>query len=100
MPAVAVPIDAFKITKGAPRFFDTPSLARGHNRRGFCSQCGSRLTGAEHPEHGFLAVAASSLDDPSWFRPKFEIFVADAQPWDLLDPQLPHCEQYPPPKMC
>lgn len=30
---------------------------------------------------------AGSLDDPSWFRPDADVWVASRQPWDLLHPQ-------------
>jgi hypothetical protein len=95
-PAVIVPLNAFKITKGALQRFGTPSIGGGHNLRGFCAKCGSRLTGAENPERGFIGIVASSLDDPSWFQPSMDIFVADAQPWDLMDAALPKFPQYMP----
>ena len=92
-PAVIVPISAFRITKGTIQHFGTPSLAGGHNQRGFCPKCGSRLTGGESIEKGIIGLLASSLDDPSWFQPSLESFVADAQPWDPLDPSLPKYPQ-------
>src|SRR5438477_11243433 len=42
---VYVPVKSFKITKGTPCFYDTPSEAMGHNKRAFCAKCGSRLFG-------------------------------------------------------
>jgi hypothetical protein len=96
VPVVLVLLRAFSITKGLVQHYATPSLAGGHNKRGFCPKCGSRLTGAESPERGFIGLVATSLDDPSWFKPKVDIFVADAQPWDLMEPGLPKYEQYMP----
>ena len=96
MPVVLVLLRAFRITKGVVQHYATPSIAGGHNNRGFCPKCGSRLTGAENPDRGFIGLVASSLDDPSWFKPKMDIFVADAQPWDLMEPGLPKYEQYMP----
>ena len=43
-PVVYVPAKAFKITKGSPRYYSTPSEMVGHNKRGFCPECGSRLS--------------------------------------------------------
>jgi hypothetical protein len=86
---VIVPISAFRVTKGTIQHFGTPSTGGGLNQRGFCPKCGSRLTGGESIEKGIIGLFASSLDDPSWFRPSLELFVADAQPWDPLDPSLP-----------
>jgi hypothetical protein len=93
-PVVYVPTKAFRLTKGTLHYFSTPSVASGHNKRSFCPDCGSRITGAE-TERG-MGITASSLDDPSWFRPTMNIWVSDAQPWDVLDPALPKFEQYPP----
>lgn len=94
--AVILPFAAFKITQGALQHYSTPSLGGGHNQRGFCAVCGSRLTGAESPDKGFIGVLASSLDDPTLFQPQMDIFVADAQPWDLMDQHLPKHQQYMP----
>ncbi|HXT12263.1 MAG TPA: GFA family protein [Candidatus Angelobacter sp.] len=71
-------------------------LAGGHNLRGFCAKCGSRLTGAENPERGIIGITASSLDDPSWFKPAMDIFVSDAPSWDLMEAALPKHQQYMP----
>ena len=96
VPAVILPIRAFKITKGTLQHYGTPSMGGGHNLRGFCAHCGSRLTGAENPEKGIIGVVASSLDDPSLFKPQMDIFISDAQAWDLMDPALPKHQQYMP----
>lgn len=93
-PVMYFPKDAFTLTKGELRYHLTESMARGENKRGFCAECGSRITGAES-ERG-IGITASSLDDPSAFRPQFDIHVADVQPWDHLDPAIPKFEQYPP----
>jgi len=95
-PVVIVPLKAFKITRGALRHYATPSLAGGYNLRGFCPKCGSRLTGAENPESGIIGLTASNLDDPSWFKPKMDIFVCDAQAWNLMEPDLPKHQHYKP----
>jgi hypothetical protein len=89
-----VPAKAFKITKGSPKYYSTPSEMVGHNKRGFCPDCGSRLFGGE-TEHG-QGITASSLDDPSLFKPKVNMWISGAQPWDHIDPNLPKFEKYPP----
>ena len=90
---VYVPAKAFKITKGSPRFYNTTSAAVGHNKRGFCAECGSRLFGGGTDEG--QGITASSLDDPSLFNPQMHIWTSDAQPWDQMDPKLPKFEKYP-----
>ncbi len=91
---VYVPAKAFKITKGSPSYYSTSSKAMGNNKRGFCPKCGSRLFGGITDEgHG---ITASSLDDPTLFRPQFDIFTSHAQPWDHMDPKVPKFEEYQP----
>jgi len=96
--AVLVPAEAFRLTRGQLRYHFTPRLGGDRHKRGFCPECGSRITGGEFDEHptGFVGINAGSLDYPSWFRPQMDIFVSDAQPWDQMDPAIPKFEQYPP----
>lgn len=91
---VYIPLERFKITKGALHHYSTPSEAMGQNKRGFCPDCGSRISGGE-TELG-IGVLAASLDDPSLFRPQMDIFVSDVQHWDVLESTLPKFEKYPP----
>jgi hypothetical protein len=93
-PVVYLPAKAFKISKGAPRYYSTSSEMVGENTRGFCPDCGSRLFGGVTDEG--QGVLASSLDDPTLFKPQMDIWTSDAQPWDHLDPGLPKFEKYPP----
>ena len=89
---VYVPAKAFTLTQGSLRYYFTPSAAGGHNKRGFCAECGSRISGGESADG--IGINAGSLDDPSCFRPQMDIWTSDAQPWDQMDPKLPKFEQY------
>lgn len=95
VPVVYVPAGTLEFTRGQLSYHVTPSEATGEHRRGFCPACGSRVTGGEGPGATGVGVTASSLDDPAQFQPRMEIFTADAQPWDALDPTLPHFPKYP-----
>jgi len=97
-PAVLFPAGAFRLTRGQLHYHFTSSMARGKHKRGFCPECGSRITGGEFEEGEpqFVGILASTLDDPSWFRPQMDIFVSDAQPSDQMDPAIPKFEEYPP----
>ena len=95
-PVIYVPAKAFKITQGSPRYYSTPNDMGGHNKRGFCPDCGSRLFGGAS-ETG-QGIAASSLDEPGLFKPELHMWASDAQPWDQMDPKLPKFEEYPPQK--
>ena len=73
------PTKAFRLTEGSLRYHLTPRGKGGGHKRGFCADCGSRITGGERETAGeMIGVVASSLDDPSWFQPAMEIFTADA----------------------
>jgi hypothetical protein len=91
---VYVPKGGLKIT-GTPKHYATTSMATmGKHDRSFCGECGSRLFGGESERA--VGIQAGTLDDASWFRPEAEIHVADAQPWDLLDPAVPAFAGYAP----
>jgi hypothetical protein len=97
-PVVYVPKPTFKITRGALKYFNTDSEAMGPHahKRGFCPECGSRVTGGEGPGAPGVGMTVGSLDDPSWFKPAMEMWVSDAQPWDLMDPATQKFEKLPP----
>jgi hypothetical protein len=75
-PFFYVPANAFKITRGTPKYFGTSSEVMGNNVRGFCPECGSRLFGGQS-DLG-QAIAAGNLYDPSIYKPQHAI-----------DPMLP-----------
>ena len=95
-PVVFVPATTFRITRGVLHHHITPGEITGQHKRGFCPDCGSRLTGGEGPGSTGIGMTASSLDDPSWFKSQMEMWVSDAQPWDPLDPTVPQYPKYPP----
>lgn len=96
--AVIFPAEAFRFVRGTPRYHDSEASSGGQHRRGYCADCGSRLTGGQNPagDSGIVGVTAGSLDDPALFRPQMDIFAAQAQPWARMDPDLPKFEQMPP----
>ncbi|MBV8277573.1 MAG: GFA family protein [Verrucomicrobia bacterium] len=97
-PAVIFPIAAFNLTKGDLRYHFTNSLAGGTHKRGFCPECGCRITGGQSEENPapIIGVLAGSLDDPSWFSPSVDFFVSQAEPWDLLSSDTAKFDQYSP----
>jgi hypothetical protein len=83
-----VSADAFRFTKGAPKYHEGRADSGREVGRGFCADCGSPVV-ATQAGYPMFIVHASSLDDPSWHRPTLDVFTASAQPWDHLDPALP-----------
>ncbi|HLP25044.1 MAG TPA: GFA family protein [Acidobacteriota bacterium] len=96
--AVLFPTDAFRFTRGQPKYFCTAGADGGRHQRGFCADCGSRLTGGENPDQpaGFVGVTVGSLDDASWFRPQMELWLSDAHSWDPPQAGIPHFVENPP----
>jgi hypothetical protein len=95
--AVVLPMDALKLLQGSPRYFRTSS-SRGPDfyvYRGFCVECGSPVVTKFDSAPHLIAIHAASLDDPSWFRPAWNMWTSDAYPWDCMDPNLPKFEKYP-----
>lgn len=89
-PIVVVPAPSFKLLNGDPKFH-AMRAASGHTaRRAFCPECGAPLFASTSARDDFVAIRAGGLDDPSWFRPQAEIWIASAQPWDHLAPGVPH----------
>ncbi len=58
-------------------------------RREFCAGCGTPLFASSLARPDFVGVKASSLDDPSWFAPEADVWIASAQPWGHMDPSVP-----------
>ena len=95
LPAVMVMESEFSLRRGEPIWFERPS-DRGHPmRRAFCPACGSPLFLLNGANTAVRVLYAGSVDDPSRYRPSREIYVASAQPWCLLHPDLPHDEGMP-----
>jgi len=92
--AVLVPISAVKIS-GEVKYHEVTGDSGAIVRRGFCSNCGARLFGQPAAAPDILDIMAGSLDDPSWFRPQADIYVASAQPWDYMNPNLPKFPKMP-----
>lgn len=100
VPVIVAPKAKFRVVQGEIRHHQTTSEAMGRHVRGYCADCGSRLTGGEgdpDPGNGIIGVTATSLDDPSWFKPTVDMWVVDAQPWDssLREPTAKF-DRYPP----
>jgi len=88
-PAVLVKKGDLSTSGPEPKWFET-TADRGHPmRRAFCPECGSPVYLENGASDGVRVLYAGSLDDPSWYRPTRDIYVASAQPWDLMDPKRP-----------
>jgi len=89
-PTVVVPAAAFTVVRGAATFHSLVADSGHTARRAFCAACGSPLFASTSARADVVAIRAGSLDDPSWFHPQAEVWVASAQPWVRLNPDIPH----------
>jgi hypothetical protein len=83
-----VPAEALKIS-GECTEYATTAGSGNTIYRAFCPICGTTLFGRHDAPGGLRPVAAATLDDPGVFKPEMDIWVADAQPWDIMHPDLP-----------
>ena len=83
-----VPSEALSITG---HYKEYPTLAAsGHTvYRAFCPECGTSLFARNNTYTKVRPISAATLDDPSDFLPQKDMWVADAQPWDYMNPDLP-----------
>lgn len=63
--------------------------------RGFCSNCGSPLYTLLESMPDAVVVKASSLDDPTMFRPQMVLYTDRGYEWDHLDPALTRFAKMP-----
>ena len=93
-PVVYVPAKAFKITKGSPRYYSTPSEMVAHNKRGFCPECGSTVhySGGNFPD--VIAIPLGALDDPYIVdSPDFSVWERRRHDWlEIIDEDVEHSD--------
>jgi len=93
--AVVVKEADLSLSGSEPGWYESQA-DKGHvMRRGFCSDCGSPVLLSNGAHSGTRALYAGSLDDPSWYQPSRDIYVASAQPWDVMHPDLPKDDGMP-----
>ena len=94
-PAVVVSVDEFTLLQGEPTWYESKA-DRGHTMaRAFCNKCGSPVLLNNGANDTVTVLYAESLDDPSWYKPKRDIYTSSAQPWDLMHPDTQKCQAMP-----
>lgn len=84
---VVVPKAAVQM-RGEPRYHKIVGGAGKAIERGFCPACGSHVADILERLPNILALQAGSLDDPSMYQPRMDVFTSSAQPWDHMDPKV------------
>lgn len=86
--AIFVPATALFITG---EYKEYASIAASGNTmfRAFCPVCGTSLFGRNSRFTKVRPVSAVTLDDPDVYVPEKDIWVSEAQHWDVMNPDLP-----------
>jgi|EndMetStandDraft_8_1072994.scaffolds.fasta_scaffold798073_1 hypothetical protein len=101
--AASVLVASDRITfEGAEQKYHTVTTDSGNRlSRGFCPTCGSPVSARweGNPMYARLgAIAAGSLDDPSWFLPTFEDWTSRAYAWHSYLPDTLKFAERPTPE--
>lgn len=83
------------IMTGETSSWRVPSDSGNEKTYAFCPTCGTPVYLSSVAMPDFIAVSATSLDDPSQFNPQVVTYVASGHQWDTLDPSLPKFEGMP-----
>ncbi|MFC5396806.1 GFA family protein [Bosea vestrisii] len=95
--ALRVPVAALQIrgeVRKAARHGDSGQVVED----GFCAECGSRMFSFAASLEASVGLFATSLDDQSWYRPQFNIYVSRAPHWHNVDRTLPSFDTVPSPR--
>lgn len=87
------PMNAVKVTKGAPKIYESSQYGRRH----FCAQCGTGLFYVnEKILPGIIDIQSATYDDPEAVPPRAHIQVAERLSWMERAHELPEFDRYPP----
>ncbi len=91
---MAMPINEFTYTKGAPKLFARSDLEKPVTRE-FCPECGTHLV--TRPQRlPAVIVKVGTLDDPTLFgAPDMAIYTVDKQAFHSIPDGLPEFERLP-----
>jgi hypothetical protein len=91
-PTLIVRASELRVT-GATKEFGKLAASGNIAVRNFCENCGSPLFASSSGRSEFIAIRAATLDDPSWFTPEADVWVASAQRWNCMNPDIPKFEK-------
>ena len=102
---ILVPTEALEIS-GDYAEYSAPGDSGHQVSRGFCQQCGTTVFAHTSRIKSMRPVYAITLDNPEQFVPSLDAWTDFAQPWVVMDSDLPkykrdlpaECAGLPPPK--
>lgn len=81
---------------GELKFYESQAESGGIVKRGFCPNCGSSIYSETSSFPDLAAITATSLDDPTLFKPTKIVYASNGLSWDFMDPKLPQFSKMPP----
>ena len=80
---------------GELKFYGKETDRGTHMERGFCPNCGSNVLCQSDDWADMYVLSAGTLDDPSVYKPKINIFTRSAQDHVFSTDDLPKFEGFP-----
>jgi len=93
---IVIPKEAFRLLSGEIKYHTKLSDGGDTMERGFCPDCGARLTIYEPHRPKLFFIHAASLDDPGVYDPSMNIFTASSYAWDVMNSDLETHPRMPP----
>jgi hypothetical protein len=87
---------SFRFTQGGPKYHKIAADSGHAKHQGFCPQCGAPVCMKIDEMPDLMVLTAGGLDDPSEHQPQLDIWTSRAQPWDVMNAELPKFEKGPP----
>ena len=92
---MAMPLDTFTYTKGAPKGFTRTDIDNAVTRE-FCPECGTHLVTKAPAMPNAVILKVGSMDDPSQYPgPQMAIFCVDKQSFHTVPEGVPEFERVP-----
>ncbi|TGN20954.1 GFA family protein [Leptospira idonii] len=82
--------------KGETGKFDRIGDSGNTKTSHFCPKCGSPVYMTFSAMPDLFTIHATSLDDPSRYKPQVVTYTSRGYVWDHLDPSLPKFDKMPP----
>ena len=91
---LGLPASAVTFTGETKSFTKEGDSGKPVERR-FCPVCGTTLADTAAVMPDMIMIGAGTLDDPSWVRPKMQIYCDSAQPWVQLKGEMKSFSKMP-----
>ena len=92
---IAGPESAVNILQGELKSFSVKGSSGSDVTRLFCGECGTPIFSELAVAPGVKVIKVGAFDDPSFFSPEMTVWTSSAQPFALIDSELPQFPKVP-----